>query len=113
MKNMTKQEAIEKHRELWSWIAEQTRILKRYVSKRDYFYRDGEWCNAADIPFGCCYCCEYANTQPPGSCESCPVEWNGGYCNEEMSEYTGWRKAKTWEESARWADRIARLPERT
>ncbi|MDO5399307.1 MAG: hypothetical protein Q4G33_15440 [bacterium] len=98
---MTKQEAIENHRKMWRWIAEQTRIRKRIVSKNEYFDTFG-------IPYisTCCYCCEYAEN----TCSNCPIEWNRRYCMD--SEYAKWLYADTWQEAAHWAEVIAELPER-
>ena len=34
--DMTKQEAIENHRKMWEWIAEETQKQRRCVSKAEY-----------------------------------------------------------------------------
>lgn len=110
---MTKQEAVENHRKLWRWIAEQTREQKRIVDKVEYF----RVFNLKRVTNNC-YCCEYVKTSVAGAedmnCELCPIIWSNDvklYC-EDDAEYTEWRTVETWQEAAHWAEVIAELPER-
>lgn len=79
--NISREEAIRKHREMWNWIAEQyengsdvpVHRLKQTFIKKYYPY---------DSPVSDCYCCAYTETltelEIGGSlynCEKCPLEW--------------------------------------
>lgn len=117
---MTKQEAIDNHRQMWRWIAEKTRERRKAVDKIDYFYETGQM----DVkPKFSCWCCEYArsvcnNDNIVGGhrayCYLCPIQWIGDNCTADTSEYHMWLisfYADDWEEAARWAAVIAELPE--
>ena len=82
MKELTKQEAVENHRKMWNWIADETLKRKRKVTKAEYFCEMNvdEDC----IPLFTCYCCEYgdqkSNFRRPASrcvskCKHCPLDW--------------------------------------
>lgn len=134
--NISKDEAIRKHREMWNWIAEQyeneldgnsslvTR-LKRDFIKEHY---------SNDDPDSECYCCEYAervsNPEIGGSirnCERCPLEWPSTCCElmclhktDEMNsdglyEQCIWQShpyIANYKKAAIIAREIANLPER-
>lgn len=90
--NISREEAIRKHREMWSWIAEQYENeldgldvpaihLKARFVKEHY---------PNDEPDSMCYCCEYAgrvwNPEIGASkynCERCPLKWPST-CHEFM-----------------------------
>lgn len=122
---MTKQEAIDKHRRMWRWIAEKTRERRKVVDKSDYFYENGEE-GPLGSPIHLCWCCEYArsvcnNDNIVGGhmayCYLCPIQWSGcwGCCTTDTSAYRMWLHhfcLDDWEEAARWAAAIAELPER-
>lgn len=78
--NISREEAIRKHREMWNWIAEQYKNgvtvpvdrLKAKFVKEHY---------PNDDPDSKCYCCEYAGEtlnpvygSPKYNCEKCPLE---------------------------------------
>ena len=115
---LTKKEAVQKHRELWTKIAEITtsellegldgsdgetkvkRIALKLIGETGYIYN-------------CCYCCEYASY-----CKDCPVRWTyekygGPPCCE--GEYGKWFHVsfieKNVEKSKELALIIANLPE--
>lgn len=108
---MTKQEAIDNHRQMWRWIAEKTRERRKVVHKIDYF---NEAAQTIDIPKGRCWCCEYT-LGIRGFCGACPIKWTGYYCFIGGSEYNMWLASTDnddWREAAHWAAVIAELPER-
>ena len=118
---MTKQEAIDKHRRMWRWIAEKTRERRKVVDKIDYFYETGQMdVNPKDL----CWCCEYArsvcnNNNIVGGyrayCYLCPIQWSVVCCTTDTSAYRMWLHnffLEDWEEAAHWAAVIAELPER-
>ena len=124
MKTLTKQEAIANHRRMWNWIADETERQTMIVGEKEYFEASG----ITNIPFGICYCCEYANQrkevlQTGTTCKNCPINWgeNGNTCAvlyNEQGEHVGdglycqWHNAIHWPEAAELAREIANSPER-
>lgn len=119
---LTREEAIQKHRELWNWIADETERRQDCVSKKEYFENIGVGRN--EVPLNNCYCCEYAhnqtNTFGATKCESCPI-WSFDKPCESTFEsdnlpYDLWRcayESGAWEKAAKYARIIANLPERS
>lgn len=128
---LTKERALELHREMWNCIADEIEVrecvqdihkLKRKFAK-EHFPKE-KICNN-------CFCCEYADI----ACELCPVEW-GNECisdynypceawDDEPDERNGLygncrilydnkllQGENLWEEQADLARQIANLPER-
>lgn len=126
-KQLTKQKAIEEHRKMWNWIAEQYEngsmesaydLKERYCRTHGYYHMEHE-----------CFCCEYdkqVGTKEDDYCKYCPLIW--GTEKETTSYYcecynTGlW--SRIWEgtvyktmnigrdEAVKLAKQIANLPER-
>ena len=101
---MTREETIKKHRELWRWIADETRKRKRTVFKHEN----------PDImverPFNNCWLCAYAN-----DCDTCPIKWgeNCKDCADDGSPFVEWSNSgHDWKARAYYADIIAELPEK-
>lgn len=79
LRKLTKKRAIQEHRKMWNWIADQyerdTKIFnecsfiedlqRRYI---DLYY------NNEDVLRNC-FCCEYTDIHDSG-CEKCPIDWN-------------------------------------
>ena len=118
---MTKQEAINKHRQMWRWIAEKTEERRKAVNKIDYFNETGQMLGK---PKNLCWCCEYAQSIDKDfrrMCDNCPIQWKTDWslritpCCDRWSEYTVWDEsvlASNWRKAACWAKIIAELPER-
>lgn len=84
--NLTKQEAINNHRAMWNWIADE-------LEKRENTY-DTVWelkekfidINSLPEILNDCFCCQYVDTHYykgwafPGACKICPLIWG----NEEF-----------------------------
>lgn len=51
---MTREGAIEKHREMWNWIAETTKVTEKKVYKSDYLNAFGA--ELEYIPENMCFC---------------------------------------------------------
>ena len=82
---LTKEQAIEEHRKMWRWIAEELEshtveeLCKKYFGlsamKAEYLIK-----NDKTIVLNCCFCCEYA-AQVVGAvieiCKECPIKWPG------------------------------------
>lgn len=103
---MTREEAIKKHRELWHWIADETRRRKRTVFKNEN----------SDVvkesPMNGCWLCEYAYAN---DCGICPIKWgdDGEDCTDKGSPFKEWYDSgNDWKTRAYYADIIAELPEK-
>ena len=112
---ITKSEAIENHRKMWNWIAEETLRQKCIVEKEEYFEAHG----ITDIPRYKCYCCEYDYSEAGFCCSNCPIEWGGIFnsCNDrdkfgDNGLYALWYKTTDYIKAAELAKQIAELPER-
>ena len=113
--NLTKREALEKHKELWLTVAEMSRTEKRCVSKREALLKMGiqpESINSA------CFCCAYAEQESKklsrnNVCDYCPVKWPGSIANACAASFFGeWRRALVcdeYEKAAEIAEKIAHL----
>lgn len=121
MKRLTKQDAIQHHRKMWNWIANETERRKRKVWKSEYFEAMG--ISGSDIPDGMCYCCEFDRQQNKicGKCIACPIDWNSKvskhmctdkYGYDENGLFMLWFCSWNWKTAARLAREIAELPER-
>lgn len=127
---LTKEQAVQKHRKMWNWIADQ------YENKTDVFSQCGciqeikhryiELYIKEDVRCDC-FCCEYSYNQNLG-CDECPINWNS-ISNDSMCMYKDnndqrhlygviqykWFKTMTVEDRlkcAQIARQIANLPER-
>lgn len=114
---MTFEEAVMKHRAMWTWIADETERRQEIVGKKDYF-------DAHNIPpysvANLCYCCEYVrglseDVQCCSCVEICPVVWDTDKeshtsCISFGTAFTDWNSATAWEDRARYAREIANLP---
>lgn len=125
IKKLTKQEAIEKHRMMWLWIADKTLKRKKNVCRFDYFREMGIglW---EDRPFLSSYCCEYDNQRKLEVgyriCAHCPLDWGSKVdscmCMDkyEIDDNNGllqkWIKEKDYKKCAELAREIANLPEK-
>lgn len=122
--NLEFDEAIENHRKMWNWIADETEKRKEVVNKSVYFEE-----NEINRCKFYCFCCQYAIDNgyitKYGSkrrdCRLCPIDWGvelGNYekhqCSEFNTPYDWWCDAydlNDWKSSAKYAKEIANLPE--
>ena len=119
MLNLTR-EAIELHRKMWNWIADESIRQKRKVREKDYFYT--MQISEEEQPLLDSYACEYAVEKSRkikycGSCcKYCPINWGGddNDCLNDESLFTKWSSCgkSDYEEAARLAREIANLLER-
>ena len=116
MMHLEKKEAIEQHRKMWNWIADEIERRQSIIHKKEYFDAN---IPEEERPYCICYCCHYniLNVEALGEdCPYCPVVWGEGPGESETmcmsGEYGAWLSSMSWEESARIARIIAYLPER-
>lgn len=107
---LTKQQAIEGHRKMWNWIADEIERGKYVCIIRElkFFY-----CIANNLILRQnCFCCEYNSGYY--DCSRCPLDWIETLhcCDNEDSLYNRVKDADTWQEQADLARQIANLPER-
>lgn len=125
--NLTREQAITKHRQMWNWIADKTLIRKRRITKQEYFNENlGE---NEEQPLVNCYACQYSAEQSgiisfsDNICQFCPIDWNSNahclmclYSDDSLSDnvFTLWQNTiiGNWENAAELARQIAELPER-
>ena len=102
--NFTREQAIELHRKMWNWIADETEKQKRKVYKDEYFYKIG----IENAPKNMCHCCEFNNKNPI----NCLIK--SSICSYKYPYYAYWItcNSKNWKEAARLARIMANLPER-
>ncbi len=115
---LTKEQAIANNRKMWRWIAEETLKQERKVEELEYFKAHG--IRGLNMPFGECYCCEYAFDKGYIDCSRCPIDWGGKYsrctnrdfCGDDKGLYSLWRDEEDYIKAAELAKQIAELPER-
>ena len=105
---MTREEAIRKHRELWHWIADETRRRKDCD-----VLKDENPDVAKEEPMNSCWLCEYVRSIG-NRCEDCPINWGSETCIRDGSPYNEWTFSFSfdYEERAKLADTIAELSEK-
>lgn len=124
---LTKEQAIEKHREMWNWITdkiiEEKNVQNIYGLKQTYC--ENKFPNQYILNY--CFLCEYSKEYGRENCSLCPLDWESK-CNNFMCEdkynisdglglwwhcqihFDKW--LNNWEEQAALARQIANLPER-
>lgn len=111
--NLTFDEAIENHRKMWNWVADETEKRQRIVEKRDYFKEN----EITEDVFERCFCCEYGGQRAKryegtAKCYYCPINWLYDDCEDEKSYYMLWYHCEDWRKTANYARKIANLPVR-
>ena len=123
---LSREEAIENHRKMWKWIAEETLKREKIVCKEEYLE---EYFPNEDICYDC-FCCEYGkqktnseeNIEENIRCKFCPLDWGSdcstaqcmdkSYYNDNSNLFALLAKISNWKEAAELAKQIAELRER-
>ena len=83
MEELTREEAIRRHRLMWNWIADEEEKTHKPVTKMDAFDHFGWDQNILSK----CWCCEYTHEEvfrrrelfgKKKMCEFCPLDWSQG-----------------------------------
>lgn len=83
MEELTREEAIRRHRLMWNWIADEAERTHKPVTKMDAFDHFGWDQNILSK----CWCCEYTHEEvfrrrelfgKKKLCEFCPLDWSQG-----------------------------------
>lgn len=108
---LTKQQAIEGHRKMWNWIADE---IERQKSECCIHSLKDFYCSANNLNLRHnCFCCEYSNIDCHGG-EKCPLDWieTPHCCDNDSSLYHRVLWSESWQEQADLARQISNLPER-
>lgn len=110
MGRITREEAIRKHRILWNMIANEAEKRKLIVDKQEVFHK---YFVGEEKPLNYCFLCEY-NRYRINACANCLLERDKEESNTGClgGLYIEWCNADSWQECARIAREIAKLPER-
>lgn len=115
---LTKEEAIKRHRLMWKWIADETLSKKKCTDKLDAFKHFG-WRRIIEND---CWCCEY-DKKYHDNCSACPIKWPSktigkpciDFCfGRGLGIYDIWSRAtenNDWRKAAYYALLISMLPE--
>ena len=129
---LTKKQAVENHRKMWNWIADQ---LERDDNTKDVIDLKEAYCKENNYSLiHDCFCCEYAKSAyreyDKNNCLYCPILWGSeNHSNNLISHYCepkgslnsnmlSWYKAyklssaRQYKEASEIARQIANLPER-
>ena len=134
---LTKKQAIEEHRKMWSWIADAIKnkedcpaVVSYYnwdslISDLKHYYLLKYKNQKFEDIRASCFCCEYADIMSDDTyydndiCRYCPVIWSGstGHCCDEYGEYRELVSLRGYSDENRrkaykLALKIANLPER-
>ena len=109
---MTKKEAVENHRKMWRWIAEETLKKEIKVIKSDYLSLIYDNQHIYEDITNECFCCEYVSQFIYDVCDRCPITWPGGCCIGENGLYEKFTYANSLKQRAKLAHMISELPER-
>lgn len=106
---LTREQAILEHRIMWNEMAAQIEKTRKRVHilswKKEYMKSKKYHCQNN------CFLCEYSNALNPNTCNYCPLDINNNLlCLDGL--YDACVHAITWEEQAKFARKIANLPER-
>lgn len=119
---LSKEEAVRRHRELWNKIAElctggfNVGMIKTMALNALGYY------DSRDYPTNGCWACEYAINNAmylhrinEGVCCFCPIKWKTALCHDKGGEYDMWTRYildRNYEKAAEMARVIANLPEK-
>ena len=113
---LTREEAIRRHRAMWNWLADQAETTGKLHSKFNAIlalWPDEDW-----VPIAGCWMCELADDCYDGS--TCALVWPNGRCGPYIGKrneylFSDWYSAYLLDnkkEYIRLAREIANLPER-
>lgn len=106
---------VQKHREMWNWIADQ---IENEQCVQDIFFLKRDFCRFIDEhPKSYCFSCQYdMDDLNAPHCRRCLFDFGGSSnsfsCEEKTSVYYKCTHAETWQEQAKLARTIANLPVR-
>lgn len=121
---LPKEKAIEEHRKMWNWIADELEKPETRQSKENVHDLKVRYCNANDLNLrNDCWCCEYDKQFSDYTCVHCPLLWgtecetDAYYCENDEDDGSWWHshqlaKDGEYEGASIVARQIANLPEK-
>lgn len=114
--DLTREEAIRRHRTMWNWLADQAEETGNLFSKSDAF--SALWPDEDYVPISECWMCELAGGCYDGS--TCALVWPNGRCAPYIGKgneylFSDWLFAQCMGDTKEYinlAREIANLPER-
>lgn len=124
MEELTREEAIRRHRLMWNWIADETEKTGEPIRKHDAFKHFG-WDRSKVLSL--CWCCKWVfenwklgsdKSDFESACSSCPLDWSTGEkeilkatCSTITGDglYDQWLFKTYGEEDHAEASRLARI----
>ena len=118
---LPKQTAIENHRILWDWLAEETKRRKKIIKKDNYICEINPFIEKLEAH---CWPCEYTTIMNQSIlnsidiCEKCLFMWGNEsddtciHVNYTHGLYKEWSNAETWETAYKYAKQIADINEK-
>lgn len=120
---LTKEDAINRFREMWAWISAESRLRYRKVYKEEYFKLIGVH---PESVISECFLCDYVYGNKhnkkivvKNNCKRCPIDFgvqNGENvcCCRVGSPYEAWQECDDtdWKHAAIFAKLISELPEK-
>lgn len=113
-KILTFEETQKRHRELWMWLAEETRKRKEKVEEWEFFQKHKQY----ETPNANSWCCKLSirinkllKDDYFSGCVYCPIDedaWGDERCYRGLYDY--WDTREDWQEAAEIAEEIANLP---
>ena len=108
---MTKklQKALENHKKLWGWLAENPGTKDRLNYKYDW---PGWMENGGRFGYRVagCFMCDCVQIEAVERCEEFCLNWKSGPCNGSRSEFHLWERVVTPKTRAKYAAIIRDLP---
>ena len=86
MKELTREKALELHRQMWSDMQKEFVDCPTYEQRKVFKAR---WClehTPETRVYAYCYLCEYMNQIGDG-CSNCPINWGEGTCVGDKVNY--------------------------
>ena len=115
---LTKEQAIEEHRKMWDWIADQ---ISKSNERVNIYNLKEEYCDMHGLNINNdCFLCEYTSQFSDLQCiYVCPLIWEAdhlcgcmGNRNSKYGLFVQCVDATNWKEQYELAHKIANLPER-
>lgn len=127
---LTKQKAIEEHRKMWNWIADELLNPETQKQNCNVHTLKQKYCKENDLElFEACWCCEYdtqfinERNSERMRCKNCPLTWgtecetDNFYCERGEDGGLWWNAHQLaingeYEGASELARQIANLPEK-
>jgi len=100
-----KDDIIELHKQLWTWLSENPSRQKEDWPGWTYNDTTEAYLYSNTVIKNLCFCCQYTDLDEEkddideekddideDDCDRCPLKWPGDYCEDETSPFERWKK---------------------